>query len=74
MLNEDRIRVTHVGSLARPPELQAYLRAQENGESYDEAAFEQCLRHCVAEVVRQQKEVGIDFVSDGEFGKTQTWA
>jgi len=74
VLNEDRIRVTHVGSLARPPELQAFLRAQENGEDYDEEAFERCLRRSVAEVVRHQKDVGIDFVSDGEFGKTQTWA
>jgi 5-methyltetrahydropteroyltriglutamate--homocysteine methyltransferase len=74
MFNQDRIRVTHVGSLARPPELQAYLRAQENGEPYDEGAFRQCLRQSVADVVRQQQEVGIDFVSDGEFGKTQTWA
>ena len=74
VLNEDRIRVTHVGSLARPPELRAFIRALENGEAYDEPAFEACLRESVAEVVRQQKDVGIDFVSDGEFGKTQTWA
>lgn len=74
MFNQDRIRVTHVGSLARPPELQAYLRAQENGEPYDEQAFRECLRRSVADVVRRQHEVGIDFVSDGEFGKTQTWA
>jgi 5-methyltetrahydropteroyltriglutamate--homocysteine methyltransferase len=74
MFNQDRIRVTHVGSLARPPELQAYLRALENGEPYDEGAFRECLSRSVADVVRRQKEVGIDFVSDGEFGKTQTWA
>ena len=74
VFNEDRIRVTHVGSLARPPELQEYLRAYENGEAYDEAAFEECLRRSVADVVRQQHEIGIDVVSDGEFGKTQTWA
>jgi 5-methyltetrahydropteroyltriglutamate--homocysteine methyltransferase len=74
MHDEHRIRVTHVGSLPRPPELQAFLRAQENGEPYDEAAFEACLRDAVADVVRQQAEVGIDVVSDGEFGKTFTWA
>jgi 5-methyltetrahydropteroyltriglutamate--homocysteine methyltransferase len=74
MLNEDRIRVTHVGSLARPPELQDFLRAIENEEEYDEDAFQRCLRDSVVEVVRKQHEVGIDFVSDGEFGKTQTWA
>ena len=74
MGNDDRIAVTHVGSLARPVELQAYIRAQENGDEYDHAAFEACLRDSVAEVVRQQAEVGIDVVSDGEFGKTFTWA
>ena len=74
VFNEDRIRVTHVGSLARPPELQEFLRAYENGEAYDEAAFEECLRRSVADVVRQQRDTGIDVVSDGEFGKTQTWA
>jgi 5-methyltetrahydropteroyltriglutamate--homocysteine methyltransferase len=72
--NEDRIRTTHVGSLARPPELQDYLRAHENGEPYDRAAFEACLRDSVAGVVRRQTETGIDIVSDGEFGKTFTWA
>ena len=70
VFNDDRIRVTHVGSLARPPELQEYLRAYENGDALDEAAFEECLRRSVADVVRQQQEIGIDVVSDGEFGKT----
>jgi 5-methyltetrahydropteroyltriglutamate--homocysteine methyltransferase len=74
MFNEDGFRVTHVGSLARPSELQAFIRAQENGEDYDMAAAERCLRRAVTEVVRQQRDLGIDFVSDGEFGKTQTWA
>jgi 5-methyltetrahydropteroyltriglutamate--homocysteine methyltransferase len=72
--NEDRIRTTHVGSLARPPELQAFMRAQENGEPYDAEAFASCLRASVAQIVAQQAEVGIDIVSDGEFGKTFTWA
>jgi 5-methyltetrahydropteroyltriglutamate--homocysteine methyltransferase len=74
VFNEDRIQVTHVGSLARPPELQQFLRTYENGEPYDEAAFEECLRRSVADVVRKQRDTGIDIVSDGEFGKTQTWA
>lgn len=74
MFNQDRFQVTHVGSLARPLELQAFLRAYENGEVYDQAAFDDCLRRSVIDVVRQQREVGIDIVSDGEFGKTQTWA
>jgi 5-methyltetrahydropteroyltriglutamate--homocysteine methyltransferase len=74
VFNDDRIRVTHVGSLARPADLQDFLRAYENGEPHDEAAFQECLRRSVAEVVRRQRDTGIDVVSDGEFGKTQTWA
>ena len=70
----DRILTTHVGSLVRPPKLVDFIRTVENGEPYDPRAFEECLRRSVAEVVRRQVEVGIDIVSDGEFGKTWTWA
>jgi 5-methyltetrahydropteroyltriglutamate--homocysteine methyltransferase len=70
----DRIQTTHVGSLIRPPALLPFLRAIENDASYDEAAYDASLRSAVAEVVRRQVEVGIDIVSDGEFGKSWTWA
>jgi 5-methyltetrahydropteroyltriglutamate--homocysteine methyltransferase len=66
------ILATHVGSLIRPPELLGFLSAQERGQSYDVAAYEEVLRKAVADVVRKQAEVGIDIVSDGEFGKA-TW-
>ncbi|MDX6542011.1 MAG: 5-methyltetrahydropteroyltriglutamate--homocysteine methyltransferase [Gaiellales bacterium] len=69
-----RIRTTHVGSLIRPPAMLPFLRAIENGEPYDQAAYEECLRSAVEEVVRQQVATGIDIVSDGEFGKSWTWA
>ncbi|HVW17796.1 MAG TPA: cobalamin-independent methionine synthase II family protein [Solirubrobacteraceae bacterium] len=65
-----RIPVTHVGSLVRPGELVAFMRAIDAGEPYDEEAYERCLRDSVAEVVRRQKEVGVDIVSDGEYGKS----
>ena len=66
----DRILTTHVGSLIRPPELVAYLKPLLESRPYDEAAFEKCLRSSVADVVRQQAAIGIDLISDGEFGKT----
>jgi len=72
--NTDRILTTHVGSLIRPPKLIAFWRSIEDGKPYDEAAFEACLTESVAEVVRQQAEVGIDIVSDGEFSKGVNWA
>ena len=70
----DRILTTHVGSLIRPPELQEFLRAKQAGKSYDKAAYDQCLRASVAEVARKQAEVGIDVISDGEFGKSISWS
>jgi 5-methyltetrahydropteroyltriglutamate--homocysteine methyltransferase len=72
--NANRILTTHVGSLIRPPKLVAFWRAIEDGKAYDGAAFETCLAESVAEVVRQQAEIGIDIVSDGEFSKGANWA
>jgi 5-methyltetrahydropteroyltriglutamate--homocysteine methyltransferase len=69
----DRILTTHVGSLIRPQALQDILRAKQSGQSYDHAAYENCLKQSVADVVRRQAEIGIDVVSDGEFGKAISW-
>lgn len=70
----DRILTTHVGSLIRPPELIAFLRAGEAHERVDAAAFAACLKESVAAIVRRQAEAGIDVVDDGEFGKTISWS
>ena len=74
MGSNDRILTTHVGSLIRPLELIAYHEKRQNGEAYDEAGYNDCLKHAVADIVRQQAESGIDIVSDGEFGKNISWA
>src|SRR5437868_1704085 len=74
MKSTGRIPTTHVGSLVRPPELVSFLKAQQNGEPYDSGAYEECLRRSVAEVVKEQADVGIDIVSDGEFGKSISWS
>jgi 5-methyltetrahydropteroyltriglutamate--homocysteine methyltransferase len=68
-----RILTTHAGSLVRPPRLLDAVRAQQNGAP-DQQAYESCLKDSVAEVVRQQAEVGVDIVSDGEFGKSTSWS
>ena len=70
----DRILTTHVGSLIRPPALQEFLRAKQGGKPYDEKAYQACLTSTVAEVVKRQAQAGIDVVSDGEFGKSISWA
>jgi len=70
----ERILTTHVGSLIRPPELLPFIRAKQGRQSYDEAAYGECLRRTVAQVVRQQADAGVDVPSDGEFGKSISWS
>lgn len=72
--SSERILTTHVGSLIRPQALQAFLRARQSGKPYDVKAYQKCLSESVADVVREQAGAGIDVVSDGEFGKSISWA
>jgi 5-methyltetrahydropteroyltriglutamate--homocysteine methyltransferase len=65
----DRILTTHVGSMPRPPELIAVVRAKLRGEAVDPQAHAKVLRDSVAGIVRKQLELGIDVIDDGEFGK-----
>ncbi len=67
--SRDRILTTHAGSLPRPDDLVEVNRAREAGQGVDEAQFQSRLRSAVAEVVRRQREVGIDVPGDGEYGK-----
>ncbi len=60
----DRILVTHAGSLPRPDDL-----IEANRERRADGAAAAHLRTAVARVVRQQLEVGVDVVNDGEYGK-----
>jgi 5-methyltetrahydropteroyltriglutamate--homocysteine methyltransferase len=70
----ERILTTHVGSLIRPQALREFLRAKQGGKPYDVKAYQKCLSDSVADVVREQAGAGIDVVSDGEFGKSISWA
>jgi 5-methyltetrahydropteroyltriglutamate--homocysteine methyltransferase len=66
-----RILTTHVGSLNRPDDLIAFLRQIDAKDpDYDKDAHMECLARSVREVVRRQKEAGVDIVSDGEYGKS----
>jgi 5-methyltetrahydropteroyltriglutamate--homocysteine methyltransferase len=67
--SDTKIATTHVGSLPRPDGLIAVYRALEAGDAVDESAFQQTLSDAVAEVVRRQRDAGIDIPGDGEFGK-----
>jgi 5-methyltetrahydropteroyltriglutamate--homocysteine methyltransferase len=69
----ERFLSTFVGSLVRPPRLRDLQQAIANGQAVDEQTYAECLRQSVAEAVRRQAEVGLDVVSDGEYGKSN-WA
>ncbi len=69
MRSTDRILTTHVGSLPRPADLLAMLRARERGQAQDAQAFAARVRAAVTDVVRKQLELGVDIVDDGEMGK-----
>jgi len=60
----DRILTTFAGSLIRPPEVLAL------GPETDEATRTATLKKAVHDVVHHQAEIGVDVVSDGEFGKS----
>jgi 5-methyltetrahydropteroyltriglutamate--homocysteine methyltransferase len=74
MPDEHGILVTHVGSLARPQRLLDHITAINRDVAIDARAFDACLAESVAEVVAQQARVGVDIVSDGEYGKFRGWA
>ena len=69
-VSSDHILTSHVGSLPRPDHLIEANRAREAGETTDEPAFQGTLRAGVREVVRRQKDIGIDVPGDGEYGKS----
>jgi 5-methyltetrahydropteroyltriglutamate--homocysteine methyltransferase len=71
--SEGRFLTTHAGSLIRPPELLDLAGKKMRGEAFDEAAYEKTLQAAVAAVVSKQREVGVDIVNDGEFGKS-SWS
>ena len=68
--SSERILVTHVGSLARPPELMEMLVARNEGKPYDRDALAKRTKEAVAQVVQKQIECGVDIVNDGELGKS----
>jgi 5-methyltetrahydropteroyltriglutamate--homocysteine methyltransferase len=68
--SDERILVTHAGSLARPADLMEMLIKKDEGQPYDRESFSKQARRAVAEAVQRQIECGIDIVNDGEQGKS----
>ena len=67
--SDDRILVTHAGSLIRPKALRQKIGMRLANALKDDRAYQECLRQSVSDIVREQIAAGIDSVSDGEFGK-----
>jgi 5-methyltetrahydropteroyltriglutamate--homocysteine methyltransferase len=65
----ERFLTTHTGSLPRPDDLVRAMFAREEGVPVDHAALGTRIRSAVAEVVRRQRQAGVDVVSDGELSK-----
>jgi len=65
----ERILTTHTGSLPRPPDLTELFFARQEGKEVDFATFRAVADRAVGDVVRRQREAGIDIISDGEMNK-----
>jgi len=64
-----RILTTHVGSLPRSQVVADLLFAREREEPIDPAAYDAAMEQATHEILRRQKEIGIDIPSDGETSK-----
>ncbi len=63
------ILTTHTGSLPRPPELAERMLEYSNGLVKDLPGLWDEVARATRDVVRRQVDLGIDIVSDGEYGK-----
>src|SRR5262245_53900966 len=68
--SSDHILTSHAGSLPRPDGLIEAYRARETGEVADDHIIEEQLQRAVGDVVRRQRDLGIDVPGDGEYGKS----
>jgi 5-methyltetrahydropteroyltriglutamate--homocysteine methyltransferase len=68
--SRDRIITSHAGSLPRPDALIAANQTRQTGGDVGETQFQQQLQDAVVDVVRRQKNLGVDVPGDGEYGKS----
>jgi len=64
--SEQRIFITHTGSLPRPHGLLDLLIRQDKGEPIDTGEFDRLSEAAVKGVIAKQLEAGIDIGNDGE--------
>jgi 5-methyltetrahydropteroyltriglutamate--homocysteine methyltransferase len=66
LTSQDRILVTHTGSLPRPASLTEMYANRAAGQPVDEAVLDAAGKAATRYVVRQQRESGIDIGNNGE--------
>jgi hypothetical protein len=66
LMSTDRILVSHVGSLPRPPTLSELLIRREAGETIDAAELAHQVEIATTQVIDKQVEAGVDVGNDGE--------
>ena len=65
----NRILTTHAGRLNGPQALTEAAQKLQRGESTDYEAILPLVRNSMVDLIKQQKDAGIDVLSDGELGK-----
>jgi 5-methyltetrahydropteroyltriglutamate--homocysteine methyltransferase len=68
----ERILTSHAGSLPRPDELIELNNARLAGHAVADQEFQARLRGAVEDLVRRQRDIGIDIPNDGEYGHAMT--
>ena len=70
----DRILTTHTGRLDPPTEVRDLQRGPDAEKNMASDAYQLKLRQAVTDVVKRQRDIGLDIVSDGELGKVNSYA
>ena len=65
----DRMLTTHTGSLPRPNALTDMMLARARGDAASNGAFDRAIADAVDAIVKQQMDVGVDVIDDGEQSK-----
>jgi 5-methyltetrahydropteroyltriglutamate--homocysteine methyltransferase len=66
----DRVLTTHTGSLCRPRRLAELMTSGRPGDGVWQAELDSAIAEAAADVVREQAEIGLDVINDGEMGKS----
>ena len=66
----DRVLTTHTGSLCRPRRLAELITASRPGDESWQTDLDEAIAQAAADVVREQAEIGLDVINDGEMGKS----